>query len=79
MTNDYIIDIQHLSKSFGDVKVLDDINFYVRRGEFVTLLGPSGCGKTTLLRQIAGFIAPTKAVYCWKEKTFPAFLPISVL
>ncbi len=58
MTNDYIIDIQHLSKSFGDVKVLDDINFYVRRGEFVTLLGPSGCGKTTLLRQIAGFIAP---------------------
>ena len=58
MTKDYIIDIQHLSKSFGDVKVLDDINFYVRRGEFITLLGPSGCGKTTLLRQIAGFIAP---------------------
>ncbi len=58
MADDYIIDIQHLSKSFGGVKVLDDINFYVRRGEFVTLLGPSGCGKTTLLRQIAGFIAP---------------------
>ena len=58
MANDYIIDIQHLSKSFGGVKVLDDINFYIRRGEFITLLGPSGCGKTTLLRQIAGFIAP---------------------
>ncbi|MBO6170479.1 MAG: ABC transporter ATP-binding protein [Bacteroidales bacterium] len=58
MTQDNIIDIQHLSKSFGGVKVLDDINFYVRQGEFVTLLGPSGCGKTTLLRQIAGFIAP---------------------
>ncbi len=58
MTKDYIIDIQHLSKSFGDVKVLDDINFYVRQGEFITLLGPSGCGKTTLLRQIAGFVNP---------------------
>ncbi|MBR5042036.1 MAG: ABC transporter ATP-binding protein [Bacteroidales bacterium] len=58
MAKDYIIDIQHLSKSYGDVKVLDDINFYIRRGEFITLLGPSGCGKTTLLRQIAGFIAP---------------------
>ncbi len=58
MKQDYIIDIQHLSKSYGGVKVLDDINFYVRRGEFITLLGPSGCGKTTLLRQIAGFIAP---------------------
>ena len=53
-----IIDIRHLSKSFGDKKVLDDINLYVRRGEFITLLGPSGCGKTTLLRMIAGFLKP---------------------
>ena len=53
-----IINIQHLSKSFGDKKVLDDINLYVRRGEFLTLLGPSGCGKTTLLRMIAGFMQP---------------------
>lgn len=56
--SEHIIDIKHLSKSFGGVKVLDDINFYVRKGEFVTLLGPSGCGKTTILRHIAGFISP---------------------
>ena len=54
----HIIDIQNLSKSFGGKKVLDNISFYVRQGEFVTLLGPSGCGKTTILRQIAGFISP---------------------
>ena len=54
----YIIDLQHLSKSFGDKKVLRDINIKVRKGEFVTLLGPSGCGKTTILRLIAGFLAP---------------------
>ena len=58
MAKEVIIDIRHLSKSFGGVKVLDDIHFYVRKGEFITLLGPSGCGKTTLLRQIAGFVAP---------------------
>lgn len=57
---DVIIDIRHLSKSFGDKKVLDDINFYIRRGEFITLLGPSGCGKTTTLRIIAGFVEPTE-------------------
>ena len=55
---DRIIDIRHLSKSFSGKKVLDDINLYVRRGEFLTLLGPSGCGKTTLLRMIAGFLQP---------------------
>lgn len=55
---DTIIRIEHVSKSFGGKKVLDDINLDIRRGEFVTLLGPSGCGKTTLLRILAGFTAP---------------------
>ncbi|MBQ5693300.1 MAG: polyamine ABC transporter ATP-binding protein [Alistipes sp.] len=53
-----IIKIEHLSKSFGDKVVLNDINLDIRRGEFITLLGPSGCGKTTLLRMIAGFLKP---------------------
>ena len=55
---DKIIEIKNLSKSFGEKKVLEDINLYIRRGEFITLLGPSGCGKTTLLRMIAGFLQP---------------------
>jgi spermidine/putrescine transport system ATP-binding protein len=55
---DIIINIEHLSKSFGDNQVLKDISLYIRKGEFVTLLGPSGCGKTTLLRMIAGFLQP---------------------
>ena len=57
-SNDIIINIEHLSKSFGDKKVLEDINLYIKKGEFITFLGPSGCGKTTLLRMIAGFLNP---------------------
>ena len=53
--DDIIINIEHLSKAFGEKVVLDDINLYIKNGEFVTLLGPSGCGKTTLLRIIGGF------------------------
>ncbi|MBE6021999.1 MAG: ABC transporter ATP-binding protein [Cellulosilyticum sp.] len=55
MGNDYIIDLKHITKQYGDNVVLDDINMYIRRNEFLTLLGPSGCGKTTLLRIIGGF------------------------
>ena len=60
--SDTIIKIEHLSKSFGEHKVLDDINLDIKRGEFVTLLGPSGCGKTTLLRMLAGFTNPDEGV-----------------
>lgn len=60
--SDHIIDIQHVSKSFGDKKVLDNISLYVRKGEFVTILGPSGCGKTTLLRLIAGFQTASEGI-----------------
>ncbi len=54
-TSDKIIEFKNIHKGFGDKVVLDDISFYVNKGEFLTLLGPSGCGKTTLLRLLAGF------------------------
>ena len=56
----HIIDFKHVSKWFGEKQVLNDVNLYVRKGEFVTILGPSGCGKTTLLRILAGFAKATE-------------------
>ena len=57
--SNFIIELSHISKSFGDKQVLDDVSLFVKKGEFVTILGPSGCGKTTLLRCIAGFQVAT--------------------
>ena len=55
-----IIEIINLTRQFDDgVVAVDNVSFYVRKGEFVTFLGPSGCGKTTTLRMIAGFDKPT--------------------
>lgn len=55
-----IIELQHVSKQYGDTEVLKDINIEIEQGKFYTLLGPSGSGKTTILRAIAGFLDPTK-------------------
>ena len=49
---------QDVSKRFADHVAVDSLSFAVERGSFFSILGPSGCGKTTLLRMIAGFIAP---------------------
>ena len=54
-----LIQLQAISKSFGDTQVLRDVDLYIRKKEFLTLLGPSGCGKTTMLRIIGGFEYPT--------------------
>jgi ABC-type sugar transport system ATPase subunit len=48
------ISLQHVTKSFGNSVVVDDLSIEIADGEFVVLLGPSGCGKTTTLRMIAG-------------------------
>lgn len=58
------VKIEKLTKKFGDVTALHDINLDIREGEFFALLGPSGCGKTTTMRCIAGFESPTTgAIY----------------
>jgi len=52
------VTVDRVSKRFGNATVLSALSLSVSRGEFVSLLGPSGCGKTTLLRIIAGLLAP---------------------
>jgi spermidine/putrescine transport system ATP-binding protein len=54
------VELQSVSKRFGGVLAVDDLNLELKSGEFFTLLGPSGCGKTTTLRMIAGFERPSE-------------------
>ncbi len=63
-----LIDLKNIAKEYNGTFVLQNINLYIRRNEFVTLLGPSGCGKTTTLRIIGGFENPTDGVVLFEGK-----------
>ncbi|HHW67975.1 MAG: spermidine/putrescine transport system ATP-binding protein [Epulopiscium sp.] len=70
-----IIELVDVSKSYGSTEVLKNINLYIRRNEFLTLLGPSGCGKTTTLRLIGGFEQPTKGNILFEGKNINSLPP----
>lgn len=53
------IETKHLNLSFGDTRVLNDINVSIKDGEFVGVMGRTGCGKTSFMQLLAGLIRPT--------------------
>ncbi|HYO14618.1 MAG TPA: ABC transporter ATP-binding protein [Thermoanaerobaculia bacterium] len=59
MANGLSVQIEKVTKRFGDVTAVDSVSLEIRRGEFFALLGPSGCGKTTLLRVVGGLEEPS--------------------
>jgi NitT/TauT family transport system ATP-binding protein len=57
--SDTLVNVEHLTKSYGDFRAVDGVTFHVRTGEVVSIVGPSGAGKTTTLRIVAGLLEPT--------------------
>jgi len=70
-----IVELSHVSKVYvsardgARVEALADIDFAIRRGEFLTIVGPSGCGKSTLLSLVAGFNVPTSGEVLFQGRT----------
>lgn len=60
MDSKIMIRFDHISKEYGKNMVLDDFNFDIEKGEFLTVIGSSGSGKTTMLKMINGLLTPTK-------------------
>ncbi len=73
--NNRLINLEDISKAYDGTVVLSDVNLYIRKNEFLTLLGPSGCGKTTTLRIIGGFEYPTTGRVIFDGKDITAEPP----
>jgi len=63
-----MLEINHLSKSFGNVKALDNVSLRIEKGEFFGLLGPNGAGKTTLMNHIIGFLQADSGKITFNEE-----------
>ncbi len=64
--SEFIMEVQHLKKNFGQNEILKDISFNVKKGEIISIIGPSGSGKSTMLRCLNRLEEPTSGVikYC---------------
>ena len=69
------LDIQSITKQFGDVYAVDAVSLSIKKGEIFALLGSSGCGKSTLLRMLAGFETPTSGTVLLNGKDITALPP----
>ncbi len=69
------VEVRGISKLFGEVRAVDNVDLETVEGEFLVLLGPSGCGKTTLLRMIAGIEEPTSGDILIDERVVTNFPP----
>jgi ABC-2 type transport system ATP-binding protein len=62
-----MIHVENLTKNYGDIAAVDQINFEIQKGEILGLLGPNGAGKTTTLRMLTGFLRPSTGTIRVKE------------
>ena len=73
--NNIILEVKNLSLELDNEKIIDNLSFQVKQGEFLTILGPNGSGKTILLKTLLGLIPGYRGQIVWAENTKIGYLP----
>ncbi len=74
MRNEFILDVKDLTVSFADEKVVENLSFQVKKGDFYIILGPNGAGKTTVFRSLLG-LTKYKGEIIWANNIKVGYLP----
>ncbi|MEA1964144.1 MAG: ABC transporter ATP-binding protein [Candidatus Aerophobetes bacterium] len=73
-----LLKIGHLTKKFGGLVAVNEVNFHIEQGEIISLIGPNGAGKTTILNIITGFYLPTNGKIFFKGKEIIGLRPYEI-
>jgi ABC-type multidrug transport system ATPase subunit len=69
---DKVLELQGLTRRYGDVVALDDLSFSVREGQMFAFVGPNGAGKTTTMRIVLGVLEPDRGEVRWRGRPVDA-------
>lgn len=79
MKDSYILEVRGISKSFGGLKAIDNVDLQVSDGEMLGIIGPNGSGKTTLVNLITGFVKPDSGSVLFKGRDITGWPPYRVI
>lgn len=66
-----MIKLQNINKSYRKLQVLNNLNFELQKGDYISIIGKSGCGKSTLLNILAGIDTPNSGDFYFEEEKMP--------
>lgn len=79
MKNNSLLEVNQLSINFGGIKAVDNVDFYVDKGEIISIIGPNGAGKTTVFNLLTGVYEPTSGSILWKGENIEGKTPQNIV
>jgi len=76
--NDLLLEAREVTKNFGGLQAINQVNFQIRKGEIFSVIGPNGAGKTTLFNLITAFLPPTRGEIFFKGEKISSLKPFQV-